>query len=37
MKLQGASQLEIGCTAADADGAYGDDIDVVIGNATLSP
>ena len=36
VNLQGTSQLVIGCTAASADGSYGDDIDVVIGDATLS-
>ena len=36
VNLQGTSQLEINCTAANPDGGYGDDIDVVIGDATLS-
>lgn len=36
LELQGASRLEIYCTAANT-GANGDDIDVVIGNAILSP
>lgn len=36
VNLQGASQLEINCTAAAEGGSYGDDIDVVIGDATLS-
>jgi NPCBM/NEW2 domain-containing protein len=37
VQLQGASQLQINCTAANADGTNGEDIDVVIGDATLSP
>ena len=36
VNLQGASQLQINCTAANAGGG-GDDIDVVLGNATLTP
>ena len=37
VKLQGASQLKVNCTAASADGSYGEDIDVVLGDARLSP
>jgi NPCBM/NEW2 domain len=36
VNLQGTSQLDINCTAANEGGSYGDDIDVVLGDATLS-
>ncbi len=36
VNLQGTSQLEINCTAANPNGSFGEDIDVVIGDATLS-
>ncbi len=37
LPLQGSSQLEISCVAANQTGLNGDDIDVAIGEATLSP
>ena len=39
LNLQGSSQLEISCVAANEDSttSSGDDIDVAIGNARLSP
>ncbi len=37
LPLQGSSQLEISCVAANQTGSNGDDIDVAIGEATLSP
>lgn len=36
LPLQGSSQMEISCVAAQT-GSDGDDIDVAIGDATLSP
>jgi hypothetical protein len=37
LNLQGSAQLEIYCVAANDDSDNGDDIDVAIGNATISP
>lgn len=37
LPLQGSAQLEISCVAANQIGTNGDDIDVAIGDATLSP
>jgi len=37
LNLQGSSRLEIYCIAANQDGSNGDDINVAIGNAKLSP
>jgi hypothetical protein len=36
LPLQGSSQLEISCVAANQTGSNGDDIDIAIGDATLS-
>jgi hypothetical protein len=36
LNLQGTSQLEIYCSAANADGSNGDDIDMAVVNGTLS-
>lgn len=36
LNLQGSAQLKIACIAAKTNGTHGDDIDVVIGNATLN-